>query len=154
MSTIVKTDAIVLRASRYRESSKIVTFFTRRYGKLTAMAKGALRAKSGYGSSLEPMSYSSIVLYLRESRDIQTLTACDLRRPFRRVSEDLEKMACGMKMIELMNRLSEPHHEHPELFTLLLSSLERLDDATKNPGNSLYTFETRLAGMLGYGIDF
>lgn len=154
MSAIVKTEAIVLRALRYRESSKIVTFFTRRYGKVTAIAKGALGPRSSYGASLEPMSYSSIVLYMKDAREIQTLSQSDLLRPWRRIPEDLSSLSSGMKMIELVNSVSEPHHESRDLFSLLLEGFFRLEDETKNPQITLYIFETRLADVLGYGPDY
>jgi len=154
MSAIVKTDAIVLRAIRYGESSKIVTFFTRSHGKVTVIAKGALRPKSGYGSSLEPMSHASVIFHLKDTREIQTLTQSDLVESWRRLSEDLGTMSSGMKMIELVNAVSEHRHEGSDLFTLLVDGLSRLNDATKDPQISLYIFESRLAGVLGYAPDF
>ncbi len=38
---IIRTEAIVLRAMAYRETSRIVTLFTREKGKMAVLAKGA-----------------------------------------------------------------------------------------------------------------
>ena len=68
---IVKTDAIVLKSMRFRETSKIVTFYTRRYGKIAAVAKGARETKNKFGAALEPMTGVNLVFYKKEQRDLQ-----------------------------------------------------------------------------------
>src|SRR5688572_11101322 len=42
---ISKTDAIVLHARRFRESSKIVTLYTREHGKIGVVAKGVMQPR-------------------------------------------------------------------------------------------------------------
>ncbi|HEV8538897.1 MAG TPA: DNA repair protein RecO, partial [Bacteroidota bacterium] len=101
MSQIVTTEAIVLKSMKYRETSRIVTFYTRSFGKIPGIVKGARQAKSKYGTSLQPMSYVSLVFYRKEGREIQTVSQCDLMKSFRHLAEDMEKMAVGMAMIEL-----------------------------------------------------
>ena len=150
MSTIVKTEAIVLRSVNIRESSKVVTFYTRQFGKVAGMVKGARQSKSKFGSSLEPMSYVLLVFYKKEGRDIQTVSHCDLMKPFRKLYEDLDKMAAGMAMIELVNIVAHEQEQNIELFTLLQRSLNALNTATHNPSNLLYYFEVRLAKVLGF----
>jgi len=150
MSTIVKTEAIVLRSVNIRESSKVVTFYTRQFGKVAGMVKGARQSKSKFGSSLEPMSYVLLVFYKKEGRDIQTVSHCDLMKPFRKLYEDLDKMAVGMTMIELVNIVAHEQEQNIELFTLLQRTLNTLNTATHSPSNLLYYFEIRLAKVLGF----
>ena len=50
------THAIVLRARPYGESDKIVSFLTEDFGKLSGIAKGALRSRRRFVNSLEPFS--------------------------------------------------------------------------------------------------
>ena len=99
MSSIVKTEAVVLKSMKYRETSKIITFYTRDFGKVKAIAKGARQPKNKFGSSLEPMSYVLVVLYRKEHRDLQLISQCDLIKTFRHLSEDLDKMAVCMSAI-------------------------------------------------------
>ncbi len=51
--SIVKTEAFVLRSFRYGETSKIVTLFTRDFGKMNAIVKGARNYKSKICGTLE-----------------------------------------------------------------------------------------------------
>ena len=154
MSTIVKTEGVVLKSMKYRESSKIVTLYTREFGKMSTIVKGARRAKNKYGSSLEPMSYDSVVVYKKEGRDLQTLAQCELIKSFRHLYDDLERMSAGLTIVELVNMIAHEEEGNVPLFALLVESLELLNAAQKNPSNLLYRFEIRLAAILGFRPTF
>jgi DNA repair protein RecO len=154
MSSIIKTEAVVLRSINFRETSKIVTFYTRQMGKIAGIVKGARRSKNTYGASLEPMSYVSIVIYKKEGRDVQTVSHCDLMKSFRHLYDDLDKMAVGISMIELVNIVSHDRQENIPFFVLLVNSLTALNHATKNSANMLYYFELHCARVLGFQPSF
>ena len=92
---IIRTEAIVLRKMEYRETSQIVTLFTREKGKMAVLAKGARLLKSRFGSSLQPMSYTQVVFYHKPTRGLQTLSESAHVQPFHRISRDLEKSPSG-----------------------------------------------------------
>ncbi|MDI6765902.1 MAG: DNA repair protein RecO [Bacteroidota bacterium] len=154
MSTIVKTEAVVLKSIDFREMSKIVTFYTRQFGKVTGIVKGARQSKNRYGSSLEPMSYVSLVFYKKDGRDIQIVSHCDLMKQFRHLYEDVDKMAIGMSMIELVMIAVHGHERNIPFFTSLVNSLNALNHATHNPINLLYYFELQLAKEFGFQPSF
>ena len=154
MSIIVKTEAVVLKSMKYRETSKIVTFYTRDFGKLKAIAKGARQPKSKFGSSLEPMSYVLVVLYRKEHRDLQLISQCDLIKPFPHLSDDLYKMAVCMSAIELVDKVSHDEEKNAKLFQLLIDILSATNIATKRPWRLLHGFEIQLAGILGFQPNF
>jgi DNA repair protein RecO (recombination protein O) len=154
MSTIVKTEAVVLKAMKYRGTSMIVTFYTRHFGKIAGIVKGARQTKNKFGSSLQLMSHVMLVFYKKEGRDLQTVTQCDMIKSFRNLSEDIEKMAVGMSMIELVANIAHEEEENAPLFSLLSESLSTVNDATKNPSNVFYYFELKLASLLGFEPRF
>lgn len=151
---IVKSEAIVLKTMKYGESSKILTLYTRVYGKISVIAKGARGPKSKFGSALEPMNYVLAVFYKKENRDLSLLSQCDLLGSFRRLSEDMDRMHAAMSIIALIDAVSHAEEENAELFTLALQSLETVNNATKNAINVFYTFEIRLATLAGFKPDF
>ncbi|MBI1804609.1 MAG: DNA repair protein RecO [Ignavibacteriae bacterium] len=154
MSEIIKTEAIVLKSMKYRETSKIVTLYTREFGKVSTIVKGARRAKSTFGSSLEPMSYVSVVFYKKQGRELQTLAQCDVITPFRKLAEDLEKMSVGVTIIELVSAVAHEEERNVALFNLVATSLTTLNDVGKNSLNLLYAFEVHLARILGFQPTF
>jgi DNA repair protein RecO (recombination protein O) len=154
VSNVVTTEAIVLRSMKYRETSKIVTFYTKHLGKISGIVKGARRAKSPFGSSLEPMSYVSLVVYVRPGRGLQTVAQCDVIRPFRRLGEELGAMAAGMSIIELVGLVAHEEEENHPLFELVRGSLEALNAPLSQPPLLFCHFELKLMDILGFRPSF
>jgi DNA repair protein RecO (recombination protein O) len=150
---IVKSDAIVLRTMKYRETSRIATLYTKESGKISVLAKGARDGKSRLGGALQPMNHVCVLVYMKESRDLQLLTQCDITRSFPGLTSDLDRMASGMAAVELTDAVSPDGEPNSELFGLLSSTLEAVSSATKQPGNALYYFELHLLGIIGFRPD-
>lgn len=154
LNRLVKTDAIVLKTIRFRESSKIITFYTKDYGKISGIVKGAFRRKILFGNALEPMSYVSVVFYLREKRNIQVVSECSIIKPYRSMYTDIQKMAVGLAIVELINNVVRDGDKNLPLFNLMVDSLFLIDGATKNVQNMLYFFELKATDFLGFKPSF
>ncbi|MDI6803061.1 MAG: DNA repair protein RecO [Bacteroidota bacterium] len=151
---IVKTEAIVLKASKYRETSKLVTFYTKRYGKINGIIKGARQFKNKFGSSLEPLSYVMIVFYKKESTQLHLVTQCDLLKAFKSISQDLDKLETALKIIELVYKVMHDEEENEKLFSLLNNILLAIETNNRNFANLFYLFEIKLGEILGYQYNF
>jgi DNA repair protein RecO (recombination protein O) len=151
---IVTTEAVVLRAMKFRDTSKIVSLYTRDFGRLAILAKGARTRTSRFGAALEPMSHVSAVFYRKERRDIHLLSQCDLINGFRRIPDSMERMAAGLEVVELVSGVTHDEEANRELFELLTTTLGAIEHATNNTGNALYYFELRLARILGFQTGF
>lgn len=147
---IVRTDAIVLRAIEYGETSQIVSLFTRQHGRMSVMARGSRRPKSRFGSTLQPMSYVQVIYYHKAERELQTLKEASHVHLLRSLSTDVARLTAGYRMVELVRVLTEPYDANPMLFNLLLHALLRLDEAPGRAANVLPYFQIRLASVLGF----
>jgi DNA repair protein RecO (recombination protein O) len=154
MSEIVKTEAVVLKTIKYRETSKIITYFTKEHGKLSGIIKGARSSKNMYGTALEPMSHVSLVVYEKKGREIQTVAQCEVVHSYRHLFEDLDKMVIGMAIIELVRDIAHEQEKNIPFFQLLVKTLSTLNHATGNAINLFYTFEIHLADILGFHVFF
>ncbi len=152
--SIEKTEAIVLRAVNYRDSSKIVTFYTKRYGKMSAIAKGARNPKSKFGSLFQPLNYLQIVFYRRESRELQYVSSSDFVRYFKSLTSDVDRFSIAMSLIEIINRVMHDEEENEAVFTLLADSLGALDGPDTFPRNTFAHFGLNLAIALGFTPNF
>ncbi|MFQ5709070.1 MAG: DNA repair protein RecO, partial [bacterium] len=139
----------VLKSQRQGETSKILTLYTRRFGKLTVIAKGARSARSKFGGSLEPLNYVATVFYEKENREIQFLSQADILNSFAKINASLERTALAMAACELVNRLEIGVAPSPILFKLLLEVLEALNRPLQKPHNCLRAFQVRLLDVLG-----
>ena len=95
-----KTEAIVLRSRHLGETSKILILFTERFGKLAVVAKGARRPKSRFGASLDLFARSSVVLYLKENRDLGLVTESTLVEGFYGLREDARRLGQASAVVE------------------------------------------------------
>jgi DNA repair protein RecO (recombination protein O) len=99
---LTKTEVIVLKSMKYRDTSKIVTFYSRKFGKLKGIAKGARSANNKFGSSLELMTHSMLLIYKKEHKDLHLISQCDAINSYRNISNDLDRMTTAF-----CNRIGE-----------------------------------------------
>ncbi|MEI7905950.1 MAG: DNA repair protein RecO [Bacteroidota bacterium] len=151
---IVETEAVVLHSMNYRDTSKIVTLYSRKYGKIKIIAKGAKNQKTNkFGSSLEPMTHSSVVIYKKEHHDLHLLSKSEIVTPLNRIQADSEKMFTGLALIELMNMVMHDEEENEQIFTMLVGSLKAIDAADKNSLNVLLAFMVKMFDQFGFGLS-
>jgi DNA repair protein RecO (recombination protein O) len=123
---LVSTPAIVLSALRYSETSKIVRLATREHGVQSAIARGALRAKTRFGGALQLLSEGQAQYLVKEQRELHVLTSFDLRRLHVGLTGDLHRYAAACALAEVMLRFA-PSDPHPESFEVFQSALEALE---------------------------
>ena len=151
---IIHTEAIVLRAIDYSETSRIVTLYTKEMGKTGVMAKGARSARSRFGSTLDPMSRIAAVLHVRAGRDLNILSEASHVRHHSTLRSELARVESGLRMVELVNALLPEREANTPVYGLLAASLTALDHASARTGNVWPFFQLRLATLLGFGPSF
>lgn len=144
-----KTLAIVVRVVEFSETSCIVTLFTRDFGKIGALAKGARRPKSPFESALDLLSICRVV-FIRKSTDaLDLLTEARLERRFRAAARDLTRLYAGYYVAELLREMTDTGDPHPDLFDAALETLVELDTQGEVPAVVL-RFEMNLLRLLGH----
>jgi DNA repair protein RecO (recombination protein O) len=144
-----KTDAIVIRLIDFSESSAVVTTFTRDFGKITGLAKGAKRPKSAFESALDLLALVRIVFLHKSSDALDLYTEAKLVRRFRAATRDLSRLYAGYYLAELLNELTEPGDPHPELFDAADAALAALD-GEGNVAAVVARFELTLLRYVGH----
>lgn len=114
--SLEKTDGIVIRQADFSESSRVVTFFTRDFGKVAVIAKGAKRLKSSFEVALDLLTTCGIVFIRKSSSALDILTEAKLQQRFKPRSGDLRSLYCGYFVAELLDGLSEEYDPHPHLY--------------------------------------
>ena len=140
-------DCYVLRTIPFTESSLIVETFSRNYGRLNLLAKGARRSKSKFRGLLRP--FQRLFLSWSGKGDVPVVTAvneCDSV-----LETKGENFYCASYVNELIMRSLHFHDPHPQLFDICmeaLSALSKLDDKS----SVLRIFEKHLLKELGYAL--
>ncbi|MFH1571919.1 MAG: DNA repair protein RecO [Gemmatimonadota bacterium] len=148
---IAKTLGVVLRARRMGETSKLVTLYTADFGKLKVTAKGARRPKSPFGGALEPLVEAQVVCYLRDDRELHTLSDADVVRSFPALLADLERLSYASAACEMVERLTIEHEPNARLYRCLTGVLEGMEEVAGGQVEALFWyFQLRAAEALGY----
>jgi DNA repair protein RecO (recombination protein O) len=147
---LVTTQAIILSALRYSETSKIVRLATREHGVQSAIAKGAMRPRSRYGAALQVLSEGQAQYLAKEHRELHVLTAFDLQQLHVSLAADLGRYATASALAEVMLRFA-PADPHPESYDLFRDALAALEDAPADEAEALgFRLLWHLVSVLGF----
>ena len=144
----INTTGIVLRETAYKESSKILTVLTSEEGKLTVMAKGALRKNSKLAAATQLLVFSEMTLF--SSRDRWTMTEARSIEQFRGLQDDIAKLALGSYFAELTEAVADEDNPNTELLPLCLNALYALSEGIKPSSYIKPAFELRLMKVSGF----
>ncbi|WGX76809.1 DNA repair protein RecO [Paraclostridium bifermentans] len=118
---IVNTQGIVLRSARYKENDLILTIFTRKLGKISAIAKGAKRNKSSLLSSSQVFSYSNFTL--KKQGNMYRVSQSETIKNFYDIAYDIEAFSYATYITSLVDGSIYENQTNNRLFVLLAQTL-------------------------------
>ena len=146
--SVYSAEAVVLRKVDYGEADRILTLFTRERGKLPAIAKAVRRAKSRMSGQLDVFSHGQMLL--AEGRRMDVVTQFQRITRSDGLAADLPRGAAAAVVVEIADKVLEERHPQPELFEVVISSLDHLSDPSVSARLELCDFLMRVLGELGY----
>lgn len=146
----IKGEGIVLRATNLGEWDKLLVIFAEGRGKVKAVAKGARKIQSRYASLTQPFSHIRFTLY--QGKSLHTFSQVELLEGYRSLREDLDKMAYGLYMLELVDAALVDDQPHDDILSLLIACLHILSH-TARPELLLAFFELRYLSRVGFGLS-
>ncbi|WP_342113575.1 DNA repair protein RecO [Pseudoduganella sp. OTU4001] len=140
--------AFVLHSYPYKETSLIIELFTRDFGRVALIAKGAKRPHSQLRGVLQ--TFQPLTTGWTGKNELRTLTDADWVGGMR----PLEKTAllCGFYLNELLVKLTARDDAHPKLFDHYVSTLNQLAHNEPAP-IVLRKFEMALLKETGVAAD-
>ena len=147
--SILKSEAIVLKTHDFQETSKIVSVYSREYGRLQLIAKGVRSSKSKFGALLDGLNYLRIVYYFKETRELQFLSNAELVKVFSHLRDDLDRFSYASIVAEIIYRTQMPGERNPRLFHTIISSFEGIN-SRENYQNYFDAFLIRFIEISGF----
>lgn len=141
------TVAIVLRRLQYGETDNILTLFSPDKGRFAAIAKGARKAVSRLSGATETLTCTRFGLATGKSLEI--VTQVEVQESFTPLRQDLNRLAHGLYLADLVDHAVEDHAPNPVLYELLLTGLRQVETLTP-PELAARWFEVQILGDLGY----
>lgn len=144
-----KATGFILKSLSYGESDLIVTFYSREFGKVKGIAKGAKRSQKRFANVFEPFSLIDFI-FSRKNRDsLAFIESCDIIDHYPLIRQDLEKTLTASYFIDLADHFSLEGKINESLFTLLQDFLDWLArEHVSDP--AIRFFEMRLLKIMGF----
>lgn len=143
-----KALALVVRGMDWSETSRIVTLFTREFGKVRALAKGGRRLKSNFDVAFDLLSVCRVVFLKKAHGGLDLLTEARTEERFPALRKDLVALYAGYYVAELLADGTQDYDPHPDLFDAALATLRKLEKGTAL--DSVLSFELVWLQELGY----
>jgi len=121
-----KIDGIIIKTKDYGETHKIVTIFSKRIGKFSAIARGAKKPKSRMAAAAQPFIYGQFFVYL--SKGLSSIQQGEIIESNRVIREDIMKTAYAAYLVELTDKLLDEKVPSPEIFEQLIKTFEWISE--------------------------
>ena len=139
--------AFILHGRDFRNSSRLLDVFSRDFGRVSLVAKGARSARSKLSGLLQP--FSSLLISWSGKGDVQTLTGAEPVKSTINISGN--QVISAFYINELLQRLTTYHDPHPDLFEIYKNTLEAF--TYEDHEWLLRRFEKQLLAEIGYGLN-
>jgi len=141
--------AFLLHHYPWRDSSRILEFFTRSHGRVSVFARAARRGGSALPAALQP--FGEVLVSWSARGEAGQLTGAERVGAPAFLAGD--RLMSGFYVNELLIKLLHRHDAHPALYDAYAGVVARLHDAGTDPARALRIFEKRLLEELGWGLE-
>lgn len=146
---IQKTEGFILRREDIRETSVLLTAYTRDFGRLKFISKGVRTPEQRFVSAYELFALDGIVFYEKKKKNFFLLSQCELLNFFSDVRKSLDRISYAVYFIELLDSVTPLGEKNTALYELLVNSLELLS-SDASPKRVARIFEIRMLSILGF----
>ena len=125
---LLLTEAIVLHAFDYLESSRIIRLLTREAGVQSGLARGARKSRARYGSALDLFAEGSAQLYVKPNRELHNLASFEITRSRSELAEEVGRFTAASTIAELALRFAG-EEGNPQLYDTVSEVRDRIASA-------------------------
>ncbi|MDP4083477.1 MAG: DNA repair protein RecO [Bacillota bacterium] len=141
-----KCEGIVIRATDYGETNKVVTFYTREWGKIGVMARGAKKPNSRLSAITQLFTHGYFLV--NKGSGLGSLQQGEIISSMRSIREDIFLTAYSSYILELTDRSTEENKSNPFLFELLYQTLNYLNEGYDQDVLT-HIYELKMLNVLG-----
>ena len=142
-----RAEGLVLKNNSFGEADLLVTVFSREWGKLRAVAKGAKRTNSKLVGHFEPLTV--VRLALTRGRNLDVVNQGEVSENFGALKGQLNSLTRGLYVAELVDGFGAEASPNPQLYQLAVETLAAVEKAPYQD-LILRRFELHLLGVSGF----
>ncbi len=140
-----KTEGIIIKRINVREADRILTIFSKYYGKIKVIARGIRKINSRRGGNLEMLNYLQLIIH--KGKNLDVIGEIEPIQTFNTLKKNLTKINYCYCLCEVIDGLCPEKQENKEVFELLLESLNKIEQESDFDLNK---FKIVLLAKLGF----
>ncbi len=148
--SIKETEALVLKSYSLAEADRIVVFFTREFGIVRGVAKGARRLNSKFGSTLEIFSTVNLTYFQKEERELVSIRQAELMQSRFDIAGDPVFLEVFSYIAELLAAFAPPHDADETLYRMITACMSAAEGRHDDLSAMRLYFEVWLLRLSGY----
>lgn len=141
-----KCEGIVIRTTDYGENNKIVTIYTREWGKIGVMARGAKKPNSRLAAITQLFTHGYFLV--SRGSGLGSVQQGERISSFRSIGEDIFLTAYASYIVELTDKCTEDKKPNPFHFELLFQTLNYLNEGY-DPVILMHIYEMKMLNSMG-----
>jgi DNA repair protein RecO (recombination protein O) len=148
---LTRTEAVILHATDYSDTSRIFRLYSRDYGLQSIIAKGIRRSGHKLTGVLETLNHVEVLYYKRPGRDLFTLSQASCIESFSGLSRDIHRYYRAAVIAEMVLKMGAVEECSPALFRVLVRALRALSRRPISTlGVRMYAYAWEILNLLGY----
>ncbi len=149
-NAIIKVEGIIMQETPYGDTSKIINVFTKEYGIIGIMAKGAMNIKSHLRSTTMKLTYGIFNIYYKKGK-LSPLVSVDILNPLKKIKSDITLISYATYLIDLVSQILK-QSPNAEIYNDFIYSLLKIEEGL-NPMVITNILEVKLLDYLGVGLN-
>lgn len=144
---LINTEGIVLKQRKIANNRRMITVFTKNYGKISAGTSINEKGKGKAALALRPFTYAEYDIF--KGRDSYSINSAQARKSYYSIGEDLDRFLVASEFIEYLDKILEEEQPRPKLFDMTLEFLESITRTNGNYDTLLYAFIVKTLRVQG-----
>ncbi|MGZ5242832.1 MAG: DNA repair protein RecO [Bacteroidia bacterium] len=148
---LVKTSGIVIKNTKYSDSSIISKIYTKSLGMQSYIIHGVNSPKAAIKPSLlQPLVLLDLVVYNNTTKNIQRIKEARPNPPLKTLHFDVLKSTVGLFVAELLHRAVKEEEPHAALYDFVEQFILYIDKTEENLGVWPLFFVLHMTRFLGF----
>ena len=145
-----EVEGIILSITPYGETSKIINVFTKEYGVIGIMCKGAMGIKSKLRSVTGKLTYGIFNIYYKKDK-LSTLVSVDIINPLKNIKSDILLISYVSYISELVSQILKQANDS-RIYDDFINAILKIEEGL-NPIVITNILEVKLLDYLGVGLN-
>ena len=144
---LISCEGIVLRQRKIAGNRRMITIFSKEYGKLTAGTSLNERGKGRSALALRPFTHSEYEMF--KARNSCNINSAQVKQSFFSIGEDIDRYMAASKLIEYVDSILEEGEPSARLFDMTIECLRCISESDSSAKTLLYAYVVKSLRILG-----